>query len=279
MSPETKEQALAKLHGIRNKIGYPEKWRDYSSVKIARTDFLGNVQRSTEFERHRNFNKIGHPVDHNEWGMTPPTVNAYYSASLNDINFPAGVLQPPLYDAKMDDAPNYGNTGGTIGHELTHGFDDQGAKFDPQGNLRNWWTPDDLKNFQSRAECIVNEYNEFQVEPGINTQGKLVTGEAIADLGGATIALRAYEKSLQGKDRKSIDGFTPEQRFFLGFAQVWGENMAPEEARRRALTDPHAQGPFRVNGTVQNMPEFQKAFNCPENSPMVREAAKRCGIW
>ena len=162
---------------------------------------------------------------------------------------------------------------------MTHGFDDQGAKFDPQGNLRNWWTPEDLKNFQSRAECIVNEYNEFQVEPGINTQGKLVTGEAIADLGGATIALRAYEKSLQAKDRKTIDGFTPEQRFFLGFAQVWGENMAPEEARRRALTDPHAQGPFRVNGTVQNMPEFQRAFNCAENSPMVREAAKRCGIW
>ena len=280
MGPETKQAALEKLNAFSRRIGYPDKWIDYSSLTITRDSYAKNVMSARQFSRARNIHRIGGPDDPNEWGrFTPSTVNASYAPPRNDITFPAGILQPPFYDSNADDAYNYGGIGVVIGHEMTHGFDDQGAKYDPQGNLRNWWSPEDLKNFQSRAECIVNEYNEFQVEPGINTQGKLVTGEAIADLGGATIALRAYEKSLQGKDHKTIDGFTPEQRFFLGFAQVWGENMAPEEARRRALTDPHAQGPFRVNGTVQNMPEFQKAFNCAENSPMVREAAKRCGIW
>ena len=280
MGPQTKQAALDKLNAFSRRIGYPDKWIDYSSLAINRDSYAKNVVAARQFSRARNIHRIGGPDDPNEWGrFTAPTVNASYNPPRNDITFPAGILQPPFYDPKADDAYNYGGIGVVIGHEMTHGFDDQGSKYDPTGNLRNWWTPEDLKNFQARADCIVNEYNEFQVEPNLNTQGKLVTGEAIADLGGATIALRAYEKSLQGKQRATIDGFTPEQRFFLGFAQVWGENMAPEEARRRALTDPHAQGPFRVNGTVQNMPEFQRAFTCPENSPMVREAAKRCSIW
>ncbi|HEY3054867.1 MAG TPA: M13 family metallopeptidase [Thermoanaerobaculia bacterium] len=280
MGPQTKQAALEKLNAFSRRIGYPDKWIEYTSLNVTRDSYAQNVMAARKFSRARNINRIGKQDDPNEWGrFTPPTVNASYNPSRNDITFPAGILQPPFYDPNADDAYNYGGVGTVIGHEMTHGFDDQGAKFDPNGNLRNWWTPEDLKNFQARAECIINEYNEFAVEPGINTQGKLVTGEAIADLGGATIALRAYEKSLEGKERKTIDGFTPEQRFFLGFAQVWGENMAPEEARRRALTDPHAQGPFRVNGTVQNMPEFQRAFQCHDNAPMVREAAKRCSIW
>ncbi len=280
MGPETKRAAIEKLDAFTRRIGYPDKWIDYSSLAVSPDSYAKNAMAARVFAHARNIHRIGGPDDPNEWGFfTPPTVNASYNPPRNDITFPAGILQPPFYDPNADDAYNYGGIGVVIGHEMTHGFDDQGSKFDPQGNLRNWWTPEDLKNFQARADCIVNEYNEFAVEPGINTQGKLVTGEAIADLGGATIALRAYERSLQGKQHTTIDGFTPEQRFFLGFAQVWGENMAPEEARRRALVDPHAQGRFRVNGTVQNMPEFQKAFHCPENSPMVREAAKRCGIW
>ncbi|MDQ3283996.1 MAG: M13 family metallopeptidase, partial [Acidobacteriota bacterium] len=216
----------------------------------------------------------------NEWGgFTPATVNASYSPTRNNITFPAGILQPPFYDPNADDAYNYGGIGTVIGHEMTHGFDDQGAKFDPQGNLRNWWTDQDLQNFHARAECIARQYGEWRVEDNLNLQGELVTGEAIADLGGATIALRAYRKSLTNKPRTVIDGFTPEQRFFLGFAQVWGQNMAAEEGRRRALTDPHAPGPARVNLTTSNMPEFADAWNCVASSKMVRTAEKRCAIW
>ena len=211
--------------------------------------------------------------------MSTPTVNAYYYPPRNEIVFPAGILQPPFFFSDADAAVNYGAIGMVIGHEMTHGFDDQGAKFDAEGNLRNWWSEADLKNFQARAECIANQYGEFVVEENLKLQGNLVTGEAIADLGGVTIALRAYQKSLAGKDRKVIDGFTPEQRFFLGFAQVWGQQMAAEEGRRRALTDPHAPGPARVNLTVQNMPQFQDAWNCPSATRMTRDAAKRCGIW
>jgi putative endopeptidase len=280
MGPETKQAALTKLAAFRRRIGYPDKWIDYSSVSMDRRSYYNDVRAARQFAYKRNINRIGKPDDPNEWGFfTPPTVNASYNPSQNNITFPAGILQPPFYDPNADDAYNYGGIGTVIGHEMTHGFDDQGAKFDAQGNLRNWWTPEDLKNFGDRTNCIVNEYGEFNVAPGININGKLVTGEAVADLGGATLAYRAYEKSLQGKGHQTIDGFTPEQRFFFGFAQVWGENMAPEEQTRRALTDPHAQGPFRVNGTVQNMPEFQKAFHCNEGQPMVREAAKRCAIW
>ncbi|HEY8133043.1 MAG TPA: M13 family metallopeptidase [Thermoanaerobaculia bacterium] len=280
MGAQTKQAALGKLNAFQRKIGYPDKWRDYSALSISRDSYANDVLASRRFAYHYNIARIGKTDDPNEWGgFTPPTVNASYNPPRNDITFPAGILQPPFYDPNADDAYNYGGIGTVIGHEMTHGFDDQGAKFDAEGNLRNWWTPEDLRNFQARTDCIANEYSEFNVATGININGKLVTGEATADLGGATLALRAYEKSLQGKPRQNIDGFTPEQRFFLGFAQVWGENMAAQEQTRRALTDPHAQGPFRVNGTVQNMPEFQKAWNCSEGAKMVREAGKRCAIW
>jgi putative endopeptidase len=280
MGPETKAAALAKLNAFQRRIGYPEKWRDYSALTVSRASYASNIQAARAWAYHHNIERIGHADDPNEWGgFTPPTVNASYSPPQNNITFPAGILQPPFFDPNADDAYNYGGIGTVIGHEMTHGFDDQGAKYDAQGNLRNWFTPEDLKSFTARTDCVANEYSEFNVAQGININGKLVNGESVADLGGATIALRAYEKSLQGKQRQTIDGFTPEQRFFLGFAQVWGENMSPQEATRRALTDPHAQGPFRVNGTVQNMPEFWKAYNCTDSDKMVREAAKRCSIW
>lgn len=280
MGPETKQAALAKLEAFRRRIGYPDKWIDYTTLDIGRESLAGNVRAASEFRVRRAVNRIGKPDDPNEWGFfTPSTVNASYSPTRNDITFPAGILQPPFYDPAADDAYNYGGIGSVIGHEMTHGFDDSGAKFDAEGNLRNWWTAEDLKNFQDRASCIANQYGEWNVEEGLNLQGKLVTGEAIADLGGVTLALRAYRKSLEGKERRTVDGFSPEQRFFLGFAQVWGQNMAAEEARRRALTDPHAPGPARVNLTVRNMPEFEDAWNCPKNSKMTRPDSERCKIW
>ena len=280
MSPDTKQAALTKLNAFSRKIGYPDKWRDYSALTIVPDSYFQDVLASRRWAYHYNISRIGKPDDPNEWGgFTPPTVNASYMASRNDITFPAGILQPPFYDPNADDGYNYGGIGVVIGHEMSHGFDDQGAKYDAEGNLRNWWTPDDLKNFNTRTNCVSQEYSEFNVAPGINIKGDLVTGEEVADLGGATLALRAYEKSLEGKPRQTIDGFTPEQRFFLGFAQVWGENYAPQAATRAALTDPHAQGRFRVNGTVQNMPEFARAFHCAEGSKMVRDASKRCAIW
>ena len=280
MGPQTKQAALAKLDAFRRRIGYPDKWIDYSSVNIGRESYAANILAAQAFRVRRAASRVGKPDDPNEWGFfTPATVNAGYNPARNDITFPAGILQPPFYDPAADDAYNYGGIGTVIGHEMTHGFDDQGSKFDAEGNLRNWWSDEDLKNFQARAECIANQYGEYVVEENLKLQGNLVTGEAIADLGGATLALRAYQKSLAGKDRKIVDGFTPEQRFFLGFAQVWGQNMAAEEGRRRALTDPHAPGPARVNLTVQNMPQFQDAWNCPQGAKMTREAAKRCSIW
>jgi len=280
MSADTKKAALAKLDAFRRRIGYPDKWIDYSSVNIGRESYAANVFAAQAFRVRRAAGRVGKPDDPNEWGFfTPATVNAGYSPTRNDITFPVGILQPPFYDPAADEAYNYGGIGTVIGHEMTHGFDDQGAKFDAEGNLRNWWSEQDLKNFQSRAECIANQYGEFVVEDNLKLQGNLVTGEAIADLGGMTLALRAYQKSMAGKDRKVLDGYTPEQRFFLGFAQVWAQNMAAEEGRRRALTDPHAPGPARVNLTVQNMPQFQDAWNCPQGTKMTREAALRCGIW
>ncbi|HEX4603603.1 MAG TPA: M13 family metallopeptidase [Candidatus Angelobacter sp.] len=279
MSPETKEQALAKLHGIRNKIGYPEKWRDYSSVKIMRSDFLGNVQRSTEFERRRNFNKIGQPVDHGEWGMSPPTVNAYYNPAMNDINFPAGVLQPPLYDAKMDDAPNYGNTGGTIGHELTHGFDDQGAKFDAKGNLRDWWTRDDKQKFEDRTKCVADQYAQYVVVDDIHINSRLTLGEDVADLGGEILAYIAWQGATKDKELKPVDGLTPEQRFFIGFAQWDCSNDRDENLRLRAMTDPHSPSKYRINGVVVNMPDFANAFSCKAGQPMANPPEKVCKVW
>ena len=277
MGPETKQQALLKLHRIVNKIGYPDKWRDYSSVKIKPDDFLGNVERATIFESHRQLNKIGKPVDHTEWGMTPPTVNAYYDPQMNDINFPAGVLQPPLYDPKMDDAPNYGNTGGTIGHELTHGFDDEGRQFDAYGNLKDWWTDKDAKAFTERAQCVVDQYAQYTVVDDIKINSKLTEGEDVADLGGLILAWMAWKDQTKGQALTDRDGFTPEQRFFVGYAQWACENVRPEDLRANAITDPHSPGKYRVNGLVVNMPEFQKAFGCKAGQPMVKE--NRCRVW
>jgi putative endopeptidase len=277
MSPQTKEQALAKLHALANKIGYPDKWRDYSSVAIRRDDFLGNVHRASEFESRRQLAKIGKPVDRGEWGMTPPTVNAYYSPQMNDINFPAGVLQPPLYDAKLDDAPSYGNTGGTIGHELTHGFDDQGRQFDAQGNLRDWWTKEDAAEFTKRANCIVDQYAQYVVVDEIKINSKLTEGEDVADLGGLILAWMAWKEQTKNQQLKPIEGLTPEQRFFVGYAQWACENNRPEEERANAITDPHSPGKYRVNGLVVNMPEFEQAFSCKAGQPMVRE--NRCRVW
>ena len=279
MSPETKQQALTKLHGIRNKIGYPDKWRDYSSVNITRDDFTGDVARADQFESRRQINKIGKPVDHGEWGMTAPTVNAYFDPQMNDINFPAGVLQPPLYDAKMDDAPNYGNTGGTIGHELTHGFDDEGSQFDAQGNLRNWWTADDRKKFDARTKCVEDQYAQYVVVDDVHINSALTLGEDVADLGGEILAYVAWKDATKDKTLQSIDGLTPDQRFFVGFAQWACANERPEDQRLRAATDPHSPPQYRINGVVVNMPEFQQAFSCKQGEPMTKPADKVCKVW
>jgi putative endopeptidase len=279
MSPQTKEQALAKLHAIRNKIGYPDKWRDYSSVSITRDDFAGDISRTIEFERRRDINKVGQPVDHGEWDMSPPTVNAYYNDQMNDINFPAGVLQPPLYDTKMDDAPNYGDTGGTIGHELTHGFDDQGSKYDARGNLKDWWTKDDEQKFQVRTQCVQDQYSQFIVVDDIHINGKLTLGEDVADLGGEILAYMAWKDATKAKNLQPIDGLTPDQRFFVGFAQWACANERPEEMRMRAATDPHSPAKYRVNGVVVNMPDFAHAFSCKAGQPMVNPPDKVCRVW
>jgi endothelin-converting enzyme/putative endopeptidase len=277
MSEATKKNALEKLHSIVNKIGYPDKWRDYTSVDIKATDFLGNVERATQFEAKRQLNKIGKPLDRGEWTMTPPTVNAYYDPQMNDINFPAGVLQPPLYDPKMDDAPNYGNTGGTIGHELTHGFDDEGRQFDAHGNLKDWWTEQDAKNFTDRAQCIVDQYATYTVVDDIKINSKLTEGEDVADLGGLILAWMAWKEQTKSMQLENRDGLTPEQRFFVGYAQWACENDRPENLRVSAMTDPHSPGKYRVNGLVVNMPQFEKAFSCKAGQPMVKE--NRCRVW
>lgn len=278
MTPATKEQALIKLRAVANKVGYPDKWIDYSSVKIARGDALGNDARATEFDFHRTLNKIGKPVDHSEWFMTPPTVNAYYDPTQNNINFPAGILQPPFWDNRLDDAVNYGAIGAVVGHELTHGFDDQGRQFDPQGNLRDWWTTEDAKEFQKRAQCFIDEYSSFIATDDVHLNGKLTLGENTADNGGVRLAFMALMDSLKGKPAPAkIDGLTPEQRYFIGWGQVWCQNTRPESARLRAQVDPHSPGKDRVNGVVSNMPEFQKAYACKVGQPMVREPA--CRVW
>jgi putative endopeptidase len=281
MSPETKKQANVKLQAIRNKIGYPDIYRDYSSVVIKPSDLLGNVQRATEFEEKRQIAKINKPLDRNEWGMTPPEVNAYYSAARNEIVFPAGILQPPFFDKKLDDAVNFGGIGLVIGHELTHGFDDQGRKFDPTGNLTDWWTAKDGEEFEKRVSCIADEYSGFVVVDDLHLKGRLTLGENTADNGGARVALRALEHMIAddqtGKEGEKIDGYTPEQRFFLGFGRVWCEKRSPEYARMQVTTNPHSPGKYRVNGVVQNMPEFQKAFGCKAGQPMVAENA--CHVW
>jgi putative endopeptidase len=279
MSPETKKQALTKLAAIRNKIGYPDKWRDYSSIKITRDDFAGDMQRTAEFEQRREINKIGQPVDHGEWDISPPTVDAYFSPQMNDINFPAGVLQPPLYDPKMDDAPNYGNTGGTIGHELTHGFDDEGSQFDAKGNLKEWWTKDDRTKFNSRTQCVDDQYSKYVAVDDMHLNGKLTLGENVADLGGEILAYIAWKDATKDKDLQPIDGFTPDQRFFIGYAQWSCSNNRPEQLRLLTNTDPHSPAEFRINGVVVNMPEFAHAFSCKAGQPMVNDPGKTCRVW
>ena len=279
MSPETKKQALTKLQAFLNKIGYPDKWRDYSSLSIDRGPYVLNRVHANAFEVSRDLNKIGRPVDRMEWQMSPPTVNAYYNPLINEIVFPAGILQPPFFDPEADDAYNYGGMGSVIGHEMSHGFDDTGAQFDATGNLKNWWTEDDLKNFKARAQCVINQFNGFEVEKGLNVNGNLVVGESIGDLGGLVIAYAAFQKATAGKPKQVIDGFTPEQRFFLGYARGWATNMRPELARLITKTNPHPLPKFRVNGPLSNMPQFAEAFSCKAGDPMVRAEKDRCQIW
>jgi putative endopeptidase len=277
MGEETKKQALEKLHGIVNKIGYPEKWRDYSSIKIARDDYFGNVERATVFESKRELAKIGKPVDRAEWGMTPPTVNAYYNPQMNDINFPAGVLQPPLFDPKMDDAPNYGDTGATIGHELTHGFDDEGRQFDAKGDLKDWWTSNDADQFETRAGCVSEQYSQYTIIDDIKINGKLTLGEDLADLGGTWLAYLAWKTATKDQDLRPMDGFTPDQRFFIGMAQWACGAERPESKRANAITNEHSPDEYRINGVVANIPEFGKAFACRVGQPMMREHP--CRVW
>jgi putative endopeptidase len=279
MSPETKPKAEQKLQAITNKIGYPDKWRDYSTVKIVRGDLVGDAQRARAFEVHRNWNKIGKPLDKKEWGMSPPTVNAYYSAANNDINFPAGILQPPFFDKDADDAVNFGGIGVVIGHELTHGFDDQGSKFDAQGNFSNWWTESDRQEFDKRTGCIADEYSKFVPVDDLHLNGRLTLGENTADNGGSHIALIALRQRIEHDPKlgETREGFTPDQRFWIGFAQVWCQNQTDESSRLLVKTDPHSPGKFRVIGTVQNSPDFAKAFGCKPGDKMVSENA--CHVW
>jgi len=286
MSEDTKKAAEEKLTLFRNKIGYPEKWRSYAGLKVERNDLLGNVERSTVFEMQWDLSHLGKPVDEKEWGMTPPTVNAYYNPSMNDINFPAGILQPPFFDASIDPAVNFGGIGVVIGHEMTHGFDDQGSKYDGKGNLREWQTADDRKAFTERTGCVADEYSGFEAAPAHgevaaqNLNGKLTLGENTADNGGLRIAYMALLDTLasEGKDiNQKIDDYTEGQRYFLGFAQVWCQDQTEQAARQLALTDPHSPGKWRVNGSVQNFDEFGKAFGCKKGQPMY--PVKSCRVW
>jgi putative endopeptidase len=277
MGAPTREQALTKLHAIANKIGYPDTWRDYSSLEIVRGDEIGNSERASWFEFHRWLAKIGKPVDRKEWDMTPPTVNADYDPQRNDINFPAGVLQPPLFSALSDAAPNYGDTGATMGHELTHAFDDEGSQFDAQGNLRNWWTDADRKEFEKRAQCVVDQYSGYTIIDDIKINGKLTNGEDLADLGGTLLAYLAWKEDTKNQKLEPLDGLSPEQRFFVAYGQSWCTNERDENKRLRATVDPHSPEKYRANGVVSNMKEFREAFHCKPGQPMVRENA--CRVW
>jgi putative endopeptidase len=280
MGEATRRQAIIKLDAFLNKIGYPDKWRDYSTLTIDRSSLFANRLRVGQFNERRDLAKISKPVDRTEWGMSPPTVNAYYNPQINEIVFPAGILQAPFFDAEADDALNYGAMGAVIGHEMTHGFDDQGAKFDSTGNLANWWSDADLKAFQERAQCVINQFNGFEVQPGLHENGKLVVGESIADLGGLVVAYAAFQKSMAGKPQaKNIDGFTPEQRFFLAYARVWAGSVRPEYERLLVNIDPHPLGRFRAVAPLMNMPQFAAAFQCKDGDRMVRPEKDRCVIW
>ncbi|MBZ5619568.1 MAG: M13 family metallopeptidase [Acidobacteriia bacterium] len=276
MTDTTKKAALDKLKAITNNVGYPKKWRDYSKVTVARDDLFGNSLRAAEAIQQDRLQRIGKPTDKTEWSMTTPTVNAFYSPQNNSINFPAGILQSPFFDPRRDIALNYGAAGMVIGHEMTHGFDDQGRKFDGDGNLRDWWTPKDGAEFEKRVACVADEYSGFTAVDDVKLNGRLTLGENTADNGGLRVALMALQDTLKGKE-SLLDGFTPEQRFFLGFAQIWCENSTPQSERQQALTNPHSPGRYRVDGTLQNMPEFQKAFSCKAGQPMVSSNA--CRVW
>jgi putative endopeptidase len=278
MSPETRRAALTKLDAFGLKIGYPEKWRDYSGVTIAEGPYASNSIAARQFDFRRDLAKVDKPVDRTEWLLSPPTVNAYNNPPMNEIVFPAGILQPPFYDPNADEAYNYGGMGAVIGHEIIHGFDDQGRQFDPKGNLTDWWTAEDKARFLERAKCVSDQFSSYEIN-GEHMTGDLVLGESIADLGGLQLAYAAYKKSQEGKAPKVVDGFTPEQRFFLGWAQVWAENSTKEAERLQITTDPHPLGRFRVNGPLSNMPEFAAAFGCNANQAMVRAEDKRCNVW
>ncbi|MBA2651547.1 MAG: M13 family metallopeptidase [Tatlockia sp.] len=277
MTPETRQAALKKLALMEERVGYPDKWRDYSTLKIDRGPYVLNVSRANEFLIKRDLNKIGKPVDRSEWAMAPQTINAYYDPSMNNLNIPAGILQPPFFDPKAPAAVNYGALGFVMGHEMTHGFDDQGAKFDGHGNLKNWWTPADLKKFQAATSCIVEQFSKYKVNGDLPVQGKLVVGEATADLGGLTLAYHAFQNSKYYKNAPTINSLTPAQQFFLGAAHVWAANIRPEQANNLVTTDPHPPMLYRVNGTLANMPQFQDAYAAPAKSLMVNE--NRCVIW
>ncbi|HEY2103520.1 MAG TPA: M13 family metallopeptidase [Chthoniobacterales bacterium] len=279
MDDATKKAAQKKLAAINVKIGYPDKWRDYSTLQIDRGPFVLNAVRASMFEVHRELSKIDKPTDRSEWGMTPPTVNAYYNPKLNEIVFPAGILQPPFFNPKADDAINYGGIGAVIGHEMTHGFDDQGRQYDEVGNLRDWWSPESAAKFKERSGAVVKQYSEYEPLPGLHVNGELTLGENIADIGGVKVAYAALQKALAGKQPEKIDGFTPDQRFFLGFAQIWRSVQRDEDLKLRLNTDPHSPARYRVNGPVSNSVEFQKAFNIPDGSPMIRPPDKRVNIW
>lgn len=279
MSEETKTRALEKLGAFAVKIGYPDKWEDYEGLEISRDSYAANVMRANQFAFRDNIGKIGQPVDREEWFMSPPTVNAYYNPSMNEIVFPAGILQPPFFDPEADDAVNYGGMGAVIGHELTHGFDDQGAKYDFEGNLKDWWSEADLEQFSARADAVASQYDEYTVLDNLHVNGKLTLGENIADIGGLNIAYTALQKALEKKNPGKIAGLTPEQRFFLAWAQIWRVNMRDEAQNQQILTDPHSPGRFRTNGPVSNMPQFYEAFGCEQGDPMVRNDENRIKIW
>lgn len=279
MSAATKKEALNKVDKFMIKIGYPDKWIDYSSLKIAKNDLYGNTQRAMEFEYKRTLDKLGKPVDRAEWGMTPQTVNAYYNPSLNEIVFPAAILQPPFFDLKADDAVNYGAIGAVIGHEIGHGFDDQGSTFDGSGVLKNWWTPADLQAFKSKTGALVAQYNEFKPFPDLNVNGAYTLGENIGDLGGLSIAIKAYKETLGGKEAPVMDGFTGMQRVFLGWGQVWGEKTREEAIRSQIARDPHSPAKYRINGVVRNVPEFYEAFNIKPTDSLYLAPEKRVKIW
>jgi putative endopeptidase len=277
MSPTTRQAALKKLDLMQARVGYPSKWRDYSSLKIDRGSYVLNIIRANEFLNRYDLNKIGKPVDRTEWGMSPQTINAYYDPSMNNLNIPAGILQPPFFDPNAPVALNYGAIGFVIGHEMTHGFDDQGARFDGYGNLKNWWTPEDLKKFNAATQCIVDQYSKFVVDDGLHVQGKLVVGEATADLGGITLAYRAFLHSKAYANAPTIEGMSPDQQFFLATAHIWATNIRPQQLRNQITTDPHPPAKFRVNGSLANIPQFQSSFHVPNESPMVNHP--RCVIW